>query len=630
MWRWLTERASWFVTDEVRAQGPTAVARATTIVVATPLTVTVTLAPVLSRFIDGLPSAANPIVVGFSALCFLLAPFILRWTRSPTAGGVWMLMCAVLWTCIPAYFQHGLDSILMVWFLLIPMVAAFLLGARWTAIFTAISALVFTCFWFIHGIPVPFDAERFHAETVGFRWLNLLLALLTISVLAMFWEFSVERRERERERLEAQMRHSQKLETVGMLAGGIAHDFNNILAAILGHASILDTELEQDPVARRRVQAIVASSQRAATLVEQMLAYAGRSQTRTGAVDIPKLIRDVAELVRPGLDRNTELILRLEADTPAILADPIQIQQVVMNLLTNASESLGGKRGRVWVRCASGLPPARPSPWLANLPPDRPVAVIEVRDEGCGIDPDALDSIFDPFYTTKPSGHGLGLAAVFGVVRSHGGDIEVHSQTGEGTRLRVLLPCPDPEALQRARTAEAQSPRPRVRLPSSHNLLPRRSSRPPQRMIRPRTDGPGYILVVDDEEMICELAGEVLRAAGYNVLIARDGDHGLRVFERHAHEIDLLILDRTMPGLDGLELLSEIRAVDKHIPVILSSGYAEDASSSQLRELGVDAVLHKPWAPSGLTSMVAELTAHPDPGSDPGSDPVPSPDPPLA
>nr|WP_255216507.1 response regulator [Pseudenhygromyxa sp. WMMC2535] len=393
-----------------------------------------------------------------------------------------------------------------------------------------------------------------------------------------------------------------------MLAGGIAHDFNNILAAILGNASILEDELA-DARQRKRIAAIVNSSRRAAGLVEQMLAYAGRAQTRTGAIDVRALVGDVVELVSPGLDKKTELILELDQDTPQIAGDPIQIQQVVMNLITNASEALEGRRGRVWVRCSPLGPKREPSDHgvLSTMTEGRPAALIEVRDEGCGVDPAKLGSIFDPFYTTKPTGHGLGLAAVLGIIRSHGGDIEVESTRGHGTSFRVLLPCPDAETLAEAK-AESAAPRPRIRLPTAHDLQPRIEDKPPKRVIVPRADGPGVVLIVDDELMVRELAGEVLEAAGHQVMLASDGDEGLRMFMANLQRVDLIVVDRSMPGLNGLELLAEIRKYGPEIPAILSTGYAEDAGSKRLRELGVDAVLHKPWSPRDLVNLVAELT----------------------
>src|SRR5690606_38002264 len=214
-----------------------------------------------------------------------------------------------------------------------------------------------------------------YEEGDAFRWINLIIALIAISTLGMFWELAAERATTERTELEDQIREAQKLETVGMLAGGIAHDFNNILAAILGHASLLETEVD-DPASQRRVSAIVDSSRRAALLVEQMLAYAGRARTRTGALDLPGLIKEVVELVGPALDKKTELLLQLDGPTPRIAGDPVQVQQIVMNLVTNASEALEGRRGRVFIRTgavdADGVELSRPA-----TPGD--YALIEVR-----------------------------------------------------------------------------------------------------------------------------------------------------------------------------------------------------------------------------------------------------------
>ncbi len=597
----MTRWTRWFVTDEVRALGPTATARATALVLASPVVMLVSVAPALAQLIDGRATPVTPVLGGSTCLVFLLAPFILRWTKSPNLAGAWLLFAGLAGICVPTYMQQGLDSILMIWFLLVPTVAAFFLGARWTIVFSLLSATCITGFWLLERVPEVYNPALAHVEGDAFRWINLFVALVAISTIGMLWQLAAERAAEERTELEEQIREAQKLETVGMLAGGIAHDFNNILAAILGHASLLETEVE-NPASQRRVSAIVDSSRRAALLVEQMLAYAGRARTRTGVIDLPRLVREVVELVGPALDKKTELVLQLDDSTPRIAADPVQVQQIVMNLITNASEAHEGKRGRVWIR--TGAIDAQGQALTRPAGPDD-FALIEVRDEGCGIPPDKLETIFDPFFTTKPSGHGLGLAAVLGIVRSHRGDIEVDSTIGTGTCLRVLLPCPDPETLASAEQEDA--PRPRIRLRTATN--PAGLQGPARRMVRARAEGPGYVLIVDDEEMVRELAGEVLEHAGHRTLLARDGDDGLRVFMQNGPDIDLVVLDRTMPGLDGLELLSEIRRRRPDVPAIISSGYADDAGSRRLKALGVDAVLQKPWAPRDLVHLVTELGA---------------------
>ena len=595
---------AWFVTDEVRALGPTLTARANVLVLVTPVVLLATVAPALSEALDGRPTPLTPVLAISLCSIFALTPFWLRWTGSPNIAGAWMLLSAVVASCIPAYFQQGIDSILMVWFLVIPSVASFLLGARWTLVFSAISTLCISGFWLLHALPEGFREQNRLVETSAFRWLNLLLALGAVSAVVVFWELSAKRAEREREALEIQIRRSQKLETVALLAGGIAHDFNNILAAILGHASLL--ERETGGAAQRRVRAIVDSSQRAAVLVEQMLAYAGRGHSRVGTVELPALVHDVAELLGPALGK-AELVFDLDPDTPALVADPVQIQQVVMNLITNAAESLEGKRGRVWIRSGTLDSQAREVGFLGLE--HAGAVLLEVRDEGCGIAAEQLEAIFDPFFTTKPHGHGLGLAAVLGIVRTHGGDVRVDSELGRGTRFRVLLPRPSPEDLARAQRHD-DAPKPRLRLSSRPRSdlgaveLPESDPPPPA---APAAEPRGFVLIVDDEDMVRELAGEVLERAGHRVLLARDGDHGLRVFESHRDDIALLVFDRSMPGRDGIELLAEVRGQRPDLPAILSSGYADDANSPELRAAGFDAILHKPWAPNDLVSLVSEL-----------------------
>jgi signal transduction histidine kinase/CheY-like chemotaxis protein len=600
----LRERAlqltRWFVTDEIRALGETATTRALLLVLICPMAVLATVTPALAQVIDGQPTPLSPAIALLVCTLFAMGPFVLRQTKSPELAGGWVLMSGMLATAYVVYTQRGLSSVLVVWLLIVPVFAGFVLGARWTLMFSLLSALCISLLWVLDSLGwTGLEHVQPLAEGHSFRWLNLMTALVCITVLAVFWERAAERAQREREELTAKLRHGQKLETVGMLAGGIAHDFNNILAAILGHASLLEDEVV-DAGARRRVRAIVDSSRRAAMLVEQMLAYAGRSRTHTGTLDVPNLVHEVVELVRPALDKKTQLILDLDKPAPLIAADPVQIQQVAMNLVTNASEALEGKPGRVWVRTAtvdaSGRELERPS-----TPDD--FVLIEVRDEGCGIAAEKLEHIFDPFYTTKPSGHGLGLAAVLGIVRSHAGDIEVDSTVGKGTRFRVWLPCSDAEALARAEPEDA--PRPRIHLPTEVTTAHLHAA--PRRCVTLPAGQRGCVLIVDDELMVRELAGEVLERAGHRVLLAIDGLDGLRVFEAHEREVDLVILDRTMPGRDGLELLADLRQRRPELPAIISSGYADSTGSQKLSTLGIDGILQKPWSPSELVHLVGEL-----------------------
>jgi signal transduction histidine kinase/CheY-like chemotaxis protein len=594
-WGWLLRWTNYFVTDEVRRRGPTAVTRATALVLASPLLVLITLAPVVGVALDKMSTPVHPAMLVIFAFGFAFTPFILRWTGSPNAAGAWLMIVGLLATLLPAYFQQGLRSILVIWFLLSPVVASFFLGSRWSIVIAGISALCLTSLWLLESLPAAFPPGFFREEDPGFRWLNLMLGLVLISVLALFWEISAERAQRERDRLEAQVRHSEKLETIGLLAGGIAHDFNNILAAILGHASLLESDA-RDLEQKRRVAAIVGSCKRASELVAQMLAYAGRSQTRVEKVELGNVVREVVELLRPALAKNTELILHCDPRTPALTGDPVQIQQLVMNLVTNASESLEGRRGRVWI--TTGLveldAASRVRGYLGDErtpPPDgRAFAFLEVRDEGCGIPADKLDTVFDPFFTTKPTGRGLGLAAVIGTIRKHQGDVEVESEVGRGTRFRVLLPAAEEDPIVLPALPMAPS--------GPHHAAEAESQ------VRAKSE---LVLVVDDEPLVRELAAEVLERAGFRTLVAGDGDEGLTSFQAHADAIALVVLDRTMPGLDGLELLERLRTLRPNLPVILSSGYTEERSSTRLRELGVDAVLHKPWSPRDLVAAAVEL-----------------------
>lgn len=246
----------------------------------------------------------------------------------------------------------------------------------------------------------------------------------------------------ERERVEVQLRHSQKLESLGVLAGGIAHDFNNLLTAVLGYAALAQEDLPSDAPASASVRGVETAALRAAALVQQLLAYAGRGAVAARPLDLSDLVRDTAQLLRTAVAKTASLELHLADGLPPVEADPAQIRQVIMNLLTNASESLGDAPGTVALRTGVRTldDPARYSPYAASdLHPGRYVYA-EVADTGSGMSPETLTRIFDPFFTTKFAGRGLGLAATLGIVRGHRGLIRVASELGRGTTFEVLFP----------------------------------------------------------------------------------------------------------------------------------------------------------------------------------------------
>lgn len=364
----------------------------------------------------------------------------------------------------------------------------------------------------------------------------------------------------ERRKTEEAVRQAQKLESLGVLAGGIAHDFNNLLTSILGNASlILDTSFEFDPN-RSKLEAIVASSKRAADLTSQLLAYAGKGRFVITKFDLSALISQMLHLIQTSIPRIVRLELELAPDLPWIEADASQIQQVVMNLAINAAEAIGPDGGTV--RVSTGVADVGPGD---ESKPGRYV-YMEVRDSGSGMDEDTKAKIFDPFFTTKFTGRGLGLAAVSGIVRGHKGSMLVTSVPGEGTTFKILVPAVEGKF---SRTEET-SPLANLR-------------------------GTGTILVVDDEAAVRQVAKGVLEYLGYTVLIAENGLEGVTLFEQRSAGIMAVLLDMAMPVMGGEEALRRMKAIRPDVPVLVSSGHSEVFARERFGNDGVAGFIQKPY-----------------------------------
>jgi len=382
-----------------------------------------------------------------------------------------------------------------------------------------------------------------------------------------------------------QIVETQRLESLGVLAGGIAHDFNNLLTAVLGNASIARYSLPADHDALPQLEQIEKASRRAADLCTQMLAYAGRSRIATGHVDLSELVRDTAQLLEVTLRKNTRLHLDLVSPLPRVQADASQLRQIVMNLVINAADAIGEHSGEVSLR--TFVQPAtteelRQAVQNPNLPAGRYVG-LEVQDNGCGMKPEVLARIFEPFYTTKFSGRGLGLSAVLGIVRGHHGALFVDSQPGVGTTFRLLLPVA-PDA---APIAAADMPL----------LRPRDTTEPLPRL-------QGTVLIVEDEVPVREIASLSLEMAGLEVLQAPDGMTALQLWHDHREMIDLILLDLTMPGLSGEETLARLRAEGATQKVIIYSGYSAPITAQRCAQLGAVAFLSKPFEVAVLLNEI--------------------------
>ena len=387
--------------------------------------------------------------------------------------------------------------------------------------------------------------------------------------------------EEERTKLDSQMREAQKLESLGVLAGGIAHDFNNMLVTILGYADLAQEDLPAGSPVGGFLHQIVESSRRAADLCNQMLAYAGKGKFVIGPVNLSQLVQDTTKLLRVSISKKATMSLGLTSDLPSVMADANQMRQVIMNLVMNASDAMGEESGSISV--ATTLVQADRddlnSMMLGNELQPGPYVSLEVTDTGCGMDEATRGRIFEPFFTTKFTGRGLGLAAVLGIVRSHGGALRVESAPGEGTTFRILFP---------ATTSSAE-----VHVVKSTVTL----------------QGSGVILVADDEDSVRKLAVVFLQTLGFQTIEARDGQEAVEVANRQGQEIRAALIDLTMPRLDGRQAVAEIRRLVPTLPVIIMSGYTEAEIGGWFAGDGLVKFLQKPFTKGDLTERLAEVLA---------------------
>jgi PAS domain S-box-containing protein len=386
----------------------------------------------------------------------------------------------------------------------------------------------------------------------------------------------------EQKEIEENLRHTQRLESLGVLAGGIAHDFNNLLTGIMGHASLALEMLPADNPARESIALLTKASQRAADLTRQLLAYAGKGQFIIRPLDLSALVREIAGLIRASVPDNVELRLSLAPELPLIEADTGQLQQVVMNLIVNAAEAIEpGKDGVVTVTTGCHeLDQESLRSALAEVPLEPgPYVFLEVRDNGQGMDEETLRKIFDPFFTTKFLGRGLGLAAVAGIVRVHKAALKVESAPGQGTTFQVLVPA------QRGSTAE-------------NRCQPARTE---------ERQAEGTVLVVDDEQVVRDVANAALARRGYRVLTAENGRAALEIFRQQPQQISLVVLDLTMPVMSGQETLRALRAIRPDLPVILSSGYNQIEAIRHFTGSALAGFIQKPYTAAQLAEKVAEV-----------------------
>jgi signal transduction histidine kinase/CheY-like chemotaxis protein len=420
------------------------------------------------------------------------------------------------------------------------------------------------------GLGGAFDAiVEWPGDTVP--CLRLAAALLG-GVLARW------RADADQKALERRMQDAQRLESLGVLAGGIAHDFNNLLTTILGNASLLRTGLSGVDGASEGIEEIEAASRRAAELCRQMLAYAGRGRFALQLIDLNALLNDMRSVLEVTVPRAVDLTLRLSPSLPSVLADESQLRQLIMNLVFNAIEALDKDVGAVSLSTDVGH---RTSKELATtvFSPDLPDAMyvsLKIRDTGIGMSAETVGRIFDPFFSTKFTGRGLGLSAAVGIVRAHQGALCVESAPGLGSTFELILP---------AQAGRPTLPIPPV-LPTSHAS-----------MLSWRTTGTA--LVVDDERGVRDLARTVLERVGMTVVAAETAQQAIDAVEQLGDEVRVVLVDLTLPEMDGRQALAAIRRLRPGVPAILMSGY----SPTDLLDSTSHIFLQKPFTPGMLRAV---------------------------
>jgi signal transduction histidine kinase/CheY-like chemotaxis protein len=395
-------------------------------------------------------------------------------------------------------------------------------------------------------------------------------------------ELARRRAEADKLAIERQLFEVQKLESLGVLAGGIAHDFNNLLAGILGNASLALAGAADGEPERAHLRQIEEAARRAADLARQMLAYSGRGGADVVPLDVTELVEDTGRLLRVTIRREIALRFDLSRDLPAVRADATQLRQVVMNLVLNGAEAIGEKSGLV--RVTTGRVRVDRE-LLRGLAPDSGLlegehVFLEVSDDGCGMDAATRARIFEPFFSTKAAGRGLGLAAVQGIVRGHRGALTVTSEPGRGSVFRLLLPaCEEP-----ARRPEPASPA----------------------ADESRWSSTGLVLVVDDEELVRAATAKMLERLGFEVLTAIDGLAGVRVLEERGERIRLVLLDAMMPRLAGDETFAAMRRARPDVRVVVTSGYSRHEATGRMRGAGLAGFLQKPFGMKELERCVRD------------------------
>ncbi|MBN1548199.1 MAG: PAS domain S-box protein [Syntrophaceae bacterium] len=385
--------------------------------------------------------------------------------------------------------------------------------------------------------------------------------------------------EEEKKQFDAKLQQSQKMEAIGTLTGGIAHDFNNILGGIMGYTEVAKINLPEDSPVHHDLEEVLKAADRAKKLVGQILEFSRGLATELRPLRISGVVKEALKFIRPVLPATVEIQQHLNAKDDVVMADPTHIHQVLMNLFTNATHAMGDKGGKLTVTLSEvDFSVDRPLPH-----PDLrygPHILLSVADTGCGIPPEIMPRIFDPYFTTKEKGKGtgLGLAVVDGIVRKHGGGIVVESEPGEGAAFQIYLPMVQKQPIQRIeKTKEI--------LPAGHEK----------------------ILFVDDEAILTDISSRLLMTLGYDVVTRTSSLEALELFRNKPETFDIVITDQLMPNMTGLDLAMEIISIRPDIPIILCTGFGDFATDEQAKKLGIREILKKPVSRNDLARALKKV-----------------------
>ncbi len=449
--------------------------------------------------------------------------------------------------------------------------------------------------------PLPVESFEFTWEVLGERrfFQARVVPCGEDAVLGLFRDLTDLRRAMEhRGDLRAQALERQKREALSVLAGGIAHDFNNILTGVLGNVGLARMELPPSTSIGESLREIEHAARRGAALSRQMLAFSGQGRFLVGPEDLSEVVQRTMGRVARALPASARLVVHLADSLPPAQCDPEQVSQALVSLIGNAAEAL--REGFGTVRITTALThvdegtltqPLRRGMRIVERPEPGRYVTLSVEDDGAGMDPATMSRACDPFFSTRFTGRGLGLPAVLGIVRGHGGGLVMESRPGLGSKITLYFPVEPPQD-------EAQ-------------VLTGPDGDEGERGAGPR------VLVVDDEELVLSVARRSLQGAGFEVALARDGIEALEIVRRASEPFDLVILDLTMPHMGGVETFSELRRIDPQVPVILSSGYSLREATSRFAGEGLAGFLQKPYRPSALRGLVQETLAHRGPRATP-------------